>query len=420
MTDKTNDSANSPQKNPSASQSGDQDFVELSELIKSELPASSDAKLDELLEAELSKEFPSTPKPSPPIAQTIKPEPKRRHLFLKFVAFVFLLLVVAIVGAGFWVKAKFYSPVEHDDNKTIIVQQGTSTQAIITKLQQIGIVKNPTAFALYLRLTGRSGQLKAGVYKFDSPISAMQAIEKIQRGEVTYERVTIPEGFNRFDIAKTLAKVTGKASEQEFLRLMNNTSAIAKIAPEARNLEGYLFADTYNYNAGTTPEELIQAMVNRFKEVFTPEWTARTSQLGMTVHQVVTYASIIEKEARVEEDRPKISSVIKNRLKVGMPLACDPTFIYAAMLAGDYDGNPNQPRHRQRLSPYNTYIFSGLPPGPIASPSRASLEATLYPPDTSYLYFVANGIDGGHIFSSTSAQHEAAVAQYRKNLREQR
>ncbi len=385
MTDQTNDPQNSPEKNLSGSASQDQDFAELSQLIKSDLSASNDPKLDQLREAELKTKG------------TLPSEPKRRRSCFGCFVLLFLLIVGAGAGGAWWVKSNFYTPVEHDENKTLIVQSGMGTQAIIAKLSQLGIVKNPRALALYLRGTGRSGQLKAGVYKFVSPISPMQAIEKIERGEVTYERVTIPEGYNRFDIAKTLAKVTGKATEEEFLRLMNQTSSIAKLAPQARNLEGYMFADTYNYNAATTPEELISAMVNRFKEVFTPEWTARASQLGMTIHQVVTYASIVEEEARVEEDRPKISSVIKNRLRVKMPLACDPTFIYAAQLAGDYDGNPNQPRHRQRPSPYNTYIFSGLPPGPIASPSRASLEATLYPADTSYLYFVANGIDGGHI-----------------------
>src|ERR1051325_4404632 len=410
MTDKRNDSPDVPPNRPSADPG--KDFAELADLIKADLPAASDARLDAVLEAELAKDFSSTP--------LLEPRPRGRHHLLKFVAVFLLLVAAAGAGLAFWVRAQFYTPVEHDENQAVIVQPGMSTQAIIGKLNQIGIVKNPSAFAFYLRALRRSGQLKAGVYKFDSPITPMQAVEKILRGEVTYERVTIPEGYNRFDIAKTLARVTGKATEQEFLRLMNDTRSIARIAPEARNLEGYLFADTYNYDASTTPEELIQAMVNRFKEVFTPEWSARARQIGMSVHQVVTFASIIEKEARVEEDRPKIASVIKNRLKARMLLACDPTFIYAAILAGDYDGNPNQPRHRQRLSPYNTYIFTGLPPGPIASPSRASFAAALFAPDTDYLYFVANGIDGRHIFSSTPAQHEAAVAEYHKNLREQK
>lgn len=408
MTDQTNDSPNPPEKTSTVSGTKHHDFEELSDLIKSDMPESSNPKLDAMLEAELKSGLP------PPV------KPKRRRSCLGCMFWILLLVIAAGAGGAWWVRSKLYTPVEHDPNKVLIIQQGMGTQAIIAKLSQLGIARNPRVLAYYLRATRQSGQLRAGVYKFDSPVSPMEAIGKIQRGEVTYERVTIPEGYNRFEIAKTLAKVTGKATEEDFLRLMNDTSSINKIAPQARNLEGYLFADTYNYNAGTTPEELIQAMVNRFKEVFTPEWTARTAQLGMTVHQVMTYASIVEEEARVQEDRPKISSVIKNRLKIGMPLACDPTFIYAAILAGDYDGNPNQPRHRQRQSPYNTYIFSGLPPGPIASPSRASIEATLYPAETNYLYFVANGIDGAHIFSSTAAEHEAAVAEYRKNLREQR
>jgi UPF0755 protein len=195
---------------------------------------------------------------------------------------------------------------------------------------------------------------------------------------------------------------------------MEDQSPILRIAPAARDLEGYLFPDTYNYNTRTTPSDLVHAMVNRFEDVFTPEWSMRASQLGLTVHQVVTLASIIEKEAKVPDERPHMASVFFNRLKRGMPLASDPTFIYAAILAGDYDGNPNQPRHRQRLSPYNTYLVTGLPPGPIASPGRASLQAVLYPDVTEDLYFVVNGTEGRHKFSRTAAEHEIAVEEYRR------
>jgi UPF0755 protein len=138
------------------------------------------------------------------------------------------------------------------------------------------------------------------------------------------------------------------------------------------------------------------------------------------MHSIVTMASIIEEEARVPDERPKISSVFFNRLKINMPLASDPTFIYAAVIERDYDGNPNNPRHRRRDSLYNTYIYPGLPPGPIASPGRASLEAALYPDDTDYIYFVVSGTEGRHKFSRTSAEHEAAVQEYRQQQREQR
>jgi UPF0755 protein len=332
-----------------------------------------------------------------------------------------LLLVFLLVLGAFavWVRKTATTPVEHDSaDRIVTIDQRTGTQGIVDRLAEAGIVRHPLALRIYLRVTGRGGNLKAGDYKFASPISPLQAIEKIRRGDVFLERVTIPEGYNRFDIAETLVAKTGKATANEFLRLVGDQTPILRIAPTARNLEGYLFPDTYNYNTRTTPEELIRLMINRFEEVFTPEWSMRASQLGLTVHQVVTLASIIEKEAKVPDERPHMASVFFNRLKRGMPLASDPTFIYAAILAGDYDGNPNQLRFRSRPSPYNTYLFSGLPPGPIASPGRASLEAVLYPDNTDDLYFVVNGTEGRHKFSRTSSEHEVAVEEYRRQQRE--
>jgi UPF0755 protein len=326
-----------------------------------------------------------------------------------------------MAAAAWWVRQTVIRPVDHASaDKIISIEPGTSTQAIIDKLQEEGIVRHPAALKLYMAVMRRNDQLKAGDYKFDSPISPIQAIDQIRRGDVAYERVTIPEGLNRFEIAQRLAEKTGKATEQEFLRLMNDTSLISDMDSRSRNLEGYLFPDTYNYTVKTTPQELVRAMVNRFKEVFKPDWVARAGQLNMSMHSIVTMASIIEEEARVPDERPKISSVFFNRLKINMPLASDPTFIYAAVIERDYDGNPNNPRHRRRDSLYNTYIYPGLPPGPIASPGRASLEAALYPDDTDYIYFVVSGTEGRHKFSRTSAEHEAAVQEYRQQQREQR
>jgi peptidoglycan lytic transglycosylase G len=334
------------------------------------------------------------------------------------------LFLLALAGAGvgaLWLRAAVSRPVEHESaDRVISIEQGTGVQGIIARLGEAGIVSNPTALKIYLKLTGGASGLKAGDYKFASPISPLQAIDKIRRGEVYLERVTIPEGYNRFEIAETLATKTGKATTEEFLRIIDDQTPIEKIAPEARNLEGYLFPDTYNYSTKTTPEELIRAMVSRFDEVFTPEWTTRASQLHLTVNQAVTLASIIEKEAKVPDERPHMASVFFNRLKIGMPLGSDPTFIYAAILANDYDGNPNQPRHRSRLSPYNTYLVPGLPPGPISSPGRASLEAALYPDNTDDLYFVVNGTGGRHKFSRTAAEHDLAVQEYRRQQREAR
>jgi UPF0755 protein len=340
---------------------------------------------------------------------------------LRRIATLLLILLLALGVGAFWIRRTATMPVTHDSADQIItIDQGAGTQGIVARLTDAGIVRHPLALKIYLRLTGRGGNLKAGDYKFASPISPMQAIEKVRRGEVFIERVTIPEGYNRFDIAETLAAKTEKATRDEFLRLMDDQAPIRRIDPIARNLEGYLFPDTYNYNTKTTPEELIRMMINRFEEVFTPEWTARASQLGLTVHQVVTLASIIEREAKVPDERPHMASVFFNRLKRGMPLGSDPTFIYAAKLNGDYDGNPNQPRYRESLSPYNTYKFAGLPPGPIASPGRASIEAVLYPLSTDDLYFVVNGTEGRHKFSRTASEHDVAVQEYRREQREQK
>ena len=346
---------------------------------------------------------------------------ERGFSLLKFLLLLAVLLALAAGAFALWMRGEVNRPVEHASaDRIITIEPGTGAAAVIAKLSEAGIVRHSIPLRLYLRLTGRSGGLRAGDYKFASPISPMQAIEKIRRGEVFVERVTIPEGYNRFDIAETLAEKTGLASEEEFLRLMNDPSPIQRIAPEARNLEGYLFPDTYSYNAKTTPEELVRAMVNRFNEVFTPEWGTRANQMKLTVHQVVTLASIIEKEAKIPDERPHMASVFLNRLRIGMPLGSDPTFIYAAILADDYDDNPNQPRHRQRQSPYNAYLVSGLPPGPIASPGRASIEAVLNPDNTEDLYFVVNSRDGRHKFSRTAAEHDAAVSEYRKLQREMR
>jgi UPF0755 protein len=336
----------------------------------------------------------------------------------RLAALLFIVLIL-IAGAALWIRKTVTTPVEHDSaDRIVTIDQHSGTQAIIARLADAGIVRHRLALAIYLRITGRASNLKAGDYKFASPISPLQAIEKIRRGEAFIERVTIPEGYNRFEIAEMCATKTGKATAEEFRRLMEDRTLIAKIAPEARNLEGYLFPDTYNYNTKTTPEELIRAMVNRFDEVLTPEWSTRASRLGLTVHQVVTLASIIEKEAKAPDERPHMASVFFNRLKRGMPLGSDPTFIYAAILAGDYDGNPNQLRFRNRPSPYNTYLVSGLPPGPIASPGRASLEAVLYPDSTDDLYFVVNGTEGRHKFSRTAGEHDVAVEEYRRQQRE--
>jgi UPF0755 protein len=213
------------------------------------------------------------------------------------------------------------------------------------------------------------------------------------------------------------AGITPKA---EFVAQAVNAAFVRSLDLPGPSLEGYLFPDTYEYTANTTREQLTEAMVKRFRRVYTADLQNRAAQLGMETRQAVTLASLIEKEAKVDAERELISSVFQRRLKLGVQLACDPTVIYAALIEGKYRGKIYQ-SDLVRDSPYNTYKRVGLPPGPIASPGRRSIQAALNPAETNYLYFVvdANRKDGSHTFSVTSSQHEQAVQLFRKQEREQ-
>jgi len=327
----------------------------------------------------------------------------------------FVLLAIAVSGGfALWIFYSLKTPHNHNSSEKIItIERGMRSRRVVALLAENGIISSTTPLLAWVYLNNVSKELKAGDYRFASPITPLQAIDKIRRGDVVTRKITIPEGYNRFEIARTLAE-TGIADEETFLALTSDASLIDDIDPSATSLEGFLFPDTYNYTSRTTAKELIAAMVQRFKRALTPELYRRASELNLTLHQVVTLASIIEEEAKIAEERPIIASVFYNRMSRGMPLASDPTFVYAAILANDYDGDVNNPRHRRRASPYNTYLYAGLPPGPICSPGQASLQAALYPASTDYIYFVVNGTDGLHKFSRTEAEHDRAVAEYRR------
>jgi len=315
----------------------------------------------------------------------------------------------------FWVHFAMRRPHAHSAAETsIIIGHGMGARAIVEALADNNVITDRYVVLLWLP-TSRS-RLKSGEYRFQSPITPLEAITKIARGEVVTHRVTIPEGFNRFDIAALLASKTGQADEAEFEALTADPHLIADLDPGATDLEGYLFPDTYTYSLDTTPADLIKQMTERCRAVLSPAIMQRAAEMNLTIRQVMTMASIIEKEAKNDDERPIIASVFYNRLKVNMLLATDPTFVYAAILAHDYDGNVNNPRHRARNSPYNTYLKPGLPPGPIASPGRKSIEAVLNPATTNYYYFVATGTDGSHHFSHSLDEHERYVAQYRHQL----
>ena len=308
-------------------------------------------------------------------------------------------------------------------DNTSTFQKGSSPAAIIGKLTAEGVLKHEWPLKLYLKSTGAGSTLKAGEYDFPSPISPMDVLAKLQKGERRLNRLTIIEGWTRWDIARAMMQVQqfGLASEAQALELMNNVNSIRDLDPEAKNLEGYLFPDTYEYAPETTAPELVAAMVSRFRSVWKPDFTDHARSLGFTPREIVTIGSIIETEAKLNEERPLVASVIYNRLKKDIPLAVDSSIIYASKLEGKwrFDGKVYM-SDLQRRSPYNTRIYAGLPPGPVASPGESSLKAALNPATSDYLYYVRNPArdDGAHNFYSNGAEFETGVQALRKWERE--
>lgn len=340
---------------------------------------------------------------------------------------ILLIIVVLLIGGGAsaaWVYAELRRPVAHNKSgKYIEIPRGSSPSSIIKKLADEGIIKHEWPLKFYLKGTGRGSTLKAGEYDFPSPVSPLEVLAKLQQGERRLTRLTIPEGWTRWDIAKAMMQVPELhlESEAQALELMNNVSLISDLDPAAKNLEGYLFPDTYEFSPETTPAELIEIMVKRFRDVWGPDWTNRATGLSMSVREIVTTASIIETEAKLDDERPIVASVIYNRLQKDIPLAVDSSIVYASKLEGKwrYDGKVYK-SDIERRSPYNTRIYAGLPPGPVASPGAASLKAALHPATSDYLYYVRNPDrdDGAHNFYSNGGDFETGVAALRRWERE--
>jgi len=339
-----------------------------------------------------------------------------------------LLIIVVVIGGGAalgaWTYSDLHKPFAHTKTGQYIeIPKGTSPSIIVHKLATEGIIKHEWPLKLYLKVSGKGSTLKAGEYDFPSPISPIGVLSKLQQGERRLNRLTIIEGWTRWDIARAMMEVPELKleSEGQALDLMNNINLISDLDPEAKNLEGYLFPDTYEFSPETTPAQLIEMMVKRFRNVWKPDWTERARSLSFSPRQIVTTASIIETEAKLAAERPLVASVIYNRLKKNIPLAVDSSVIYASKLEGKwrYDGKVYR-SDIERRSPYNTRIYAGLPPGPVASPGESSLKAALNPASSEYLYYVRNPDrdDGAHNFYSNGAEFETGVQALRKWERE--
>lgn len=292
-------------------------------------------------------------------------------------------------------------------NARVTIPSGASMRIAADSLESAGVIGSARAFRFYAKLTGRDRSIKAGTYILDRGASWNAVIDALVEGRGMVLTVTIPEGWDLRTIVPVVANVM-KVPAPALDTATRDTALIKRLGIPIQTLEGYLFPETYLLPEGTEALPIVRRLVNEFERRWKPEWNARLKQLGMTRHQVITLASIIEKEARVATERPIISAVYHNRLKRGMLLQADPTVQYA------------MGRHVERVlyrdlavkSPYNTYRNVGLPPGPIASPGIASIEAALFPADVPFLYFVAHP-DGHHEFRATLREHNEAVRRMR-------
>lgn len=332
------------------------------------------------------------------------------------------LILIAAVVAGGWFAWAIVTPVAPAGQTFVMLRPGYSTRRIATELKNAGVIRSREAFILWHYYHhGRS--LKAGEYLFDKPSNIIDLQKRLRRGDVYFHTVVVPEGFTMFDIARAI-EAAGLGSAEDFLKVaQNDTALIADIDPQAHTLEGYLFPDTYQFTRTMTMEEMAGAMVKQFREV-AMQIGLISNMVGiagdppgsnLSPHEVVTMASIVEKETAVPAERAEVASVYYNRLEKHIALDADPSIIYAELVAGTYQGALHH-ADMSFASSYNTYRHAGLPPGPIANPGRSSLEAAMHPAQTDFYYFVADA-EGHHRFARTIEDHNKNVVAYRKAMR---
>jgi len=330
---------------------------------------------------------------------------------MRFIKSLFLLVILSAIVLAAAAAYFVYLPFGPSQETFVDIPAGVGTEGIASRLQHSGIIRNRYAFeALRLR---KGGVLRAGEYRFDHPAPLTEIYARIARGDVYTRTVVIPEGYNLYDIAQTVESA-GLGTAEAFLTAARaNTALITDLSPHATSLEGYLFPDTYKFSRHTTPTQMVTVMVHRFRQQTAAlDWTSTSDRSDRVI-----LASLIEKEVAVGSERPLVAGVFENRLARNIPLATDPTVIYAALLDGRWKGpGPKTTIFRSDLdapSPYNTYRHAGLPPGPICNPGLAALNAALHPTATDYLYFVADA-QGHSRFAVDLQHHNANVQQYRK------
>lgn len=332
---------------------------------------------------------------------------------------IFSLIVIAVIAgfAGFCCYNIYdYSVSPVKDNaveKLFIVKAGQGFSSVTSALVNEKLINSPKKFKILGAVTGNNKKIKAGEYLLSSSMTPAKILSVLTRGKVYLYKITIPEGYNIFQLAEVV-EAAGFGSKEDFIKAVKDDELLAKeaIKDDIETFEGYLFPDTYSFPRGVKHSEIIRVMLERFKSVYKDEWKKRTEEIGFTIHEVITLASIIEKETGDTSERPIISSVFHNRLKKKMRLETDPTVIYGIK---NFDGNLTK-KHLREKTPYNTYKIKGLPPGPIANPGAKSIEAALYPADTDYIFFVSKR-DGTHKFSTNIKDHINSVRKYQLRRR---
>lgn len=324
--------------------------------------------------------------------------------------FIIFLIAVSIAGICYNIVVFLGSKKKPPKEEVAVeIPDGASAQKIGKMLEEEEVITSAKRFVFHTKITGEEKNIKAGRYLFHKGMSVRQVLKTLVKGETIALSATIPEGLRLKEVAEILESEL-KIDRKKFLKLANNKKYAARMGITGKNFEGFLYPNTYEFNYGVTEKEVIERFVREFWKVFNDSLKKRAEEIGFTVYEIVTLASMIEEETMIEKENPIVSQVYHKRLKLDRALECDATVQFAL------------PKHKSRLlykdlkvkSPYNTYIHKGLPPGPIASPGKSAIIAALYPADTDFLYYVAKG-DGSHIFSRTAKEHYKAIAKLRRS-----
>lgn len=339
---------------------------------------------------------------------------------IKILLILAVVAILSLVGVYFYFDGALKTKISHSHaNQIFTVARGTSLEETLKQLESQGVIGNASILRLYIKLSGKTPVLKAGDYKFPSPLTSLEALSVLEAGGIEPRKLTVIEGWTRYEIADAMVRIPEfhLANRDEALKLMNQVSLISDLDSHVSNLEGYLFPDTYFIQSDTKPASIIKEMTQRFRQILKKVVVETPNPKHLTVHEAVTCASVIETEAKLDKERPVVASVIFNRLKLNMPLAMDSTVVYASKLAGKWKGNGIIYQSDLDLkSRYNTRKYKGLPPGPVGCPGEKSLRAALNPASTDFIYYVRDPdkADGTHTFYNNAQSFEEGVAKLRQ------